>query len=109
MVENNTNKVEEQADYRQWLAQELMRRVQKNPRYSLRAFAKSIHASPSFLSRVLNGKRALGIRAAETISTAMMLDPDAKRKFLNLVIDAKLKRAEESASRALQATSTLIS
>lgn len=41
------------------LREELNQRRAKNPRYSLRAFAQTLGISPSFLSKVLAGKKSL--------------------------------------------------
>lgn len=39
------------------LQRELLARFKKNPRYSLRAFARSLEIEPSMLSKILRGKR----------------------------------------------------
>jgi len=46
-------------DFRLYLQDELLRRCQKNPKYSLRAFAKVLGIGPSALSDILNNKRSL--------------------------------------------------
>jgi uncharacterized protein (TIGR02147 family) len=53
------------------LGQELESRKEKNRRYSLRTFAKSMGISPSFLSDVLKGKR--GIRETKAREIALRL------------------------------------
>ena len=45
-----------ETDYREFLRRELTRRVQRNPAYSLRAFARDIRVSPSTLSEALRGR-----------------------------------------------------
>lgn len=44
-------------NFREFLAEELARRCQSNPRYSLRAFARSLQLQSSYLSKVLRGER----------------------------------------------------
>lgn len=44
---------------RELLKEELAKKCLKNPTYSLRAFAKYLEISPSYLSALLNGKRKL--------------------------------------------------
>ena len=44
-------------DFRVHLQNEFIDRCKKNPRYSLRAFARSLEIDSSSLSRLLNGKR----------------------------------------------------
>jgi uncharacterized protein (TIGR02147 family) len=46
-------------DFRFFLQEELVRRCKKNPRFSLRAFARTLDVEASALSKILNGKRAL--------------------------------------------------
>lgn len=42
-----------------YLQREFIRRCRKNPSYSLRAYAKYLEIDQSFLSKILNGKRAI--------------------------------------------------
>ncbi len=63
MIEANT--------YKDLLNEELLERVQKNPSYSKRAFAKLLGLSPGALSEILNGKRKLTQKAALKISKAL--------------------------------------
>ena len=46
-------------DFRLYLQNELIRRCQKNPHYSLRAFARILQIDASALSKILNAKRAV--------------------------------------------------
>jgi plasmid maintenance system antidote protein VapI len=46
-------------DFRSFLQDELDKRCKKNPRFSLRAFARTLEVEPSALSKILHGKRAL--------------------------------------------------
>lgn len=81
--------MESHADARGFIEAELIRRCQRNPRYSLRAFARSLEVSPSFLSRVLSGKRALTVPVARSFSQALDLTPEQQRSFLDLVVRAQ--------------------
>ena len=49
------------------LRRELERRCEKNPRYSLRAFARAVGMSHSTFSLVLNGRRPLSAKAARKL------------------------------------------
>lgn len=60
---------------RQFLREELERRSERNPRYSLRAFAKSLGMSHTVLSLVMSGKRPLSKRAAANIASQLALSP----------------------------------
>lgn len=57
------------------LQQELAKRCQRNPRYSLRAFAASLGLSHTVLSLVLSGKRPLSKRACEQVAKQLALSP----------------------------------
>ena len=60
------------------LKSEFTRRTERNARYSMRAFAKSIGLSHAVLSLVLSGQRTLPERAAEMVSERIPLDPKTK-------------------------------
>ena len=47
------------ADYRNTLRQELVNRCDRNPRYSLRAFARDLSLDPARLSDILNAKKGV--------------------------------------------------
>ncbi len=49
----------QEQDFRSFLQDELEKRCKKNPRFSLRAFARTLEVEPSALSKILHGKRAL--------------------------------------------------
>ena len=66
----------------QFLQQELERRCQKNPRYSLRSFAKYLEIDPSALSKILNGKRPLGKRLIRRFAFKLALTQEETLKFL---------------------------
>lgn len=62
---------------RLFLAGELASRKQRNPAYSLRAFARRLQMSPSFLSEVLKGKKAVSHSRAEQLRTMLAAPDDA--------------------------------
>jgi uncharacterized protein (TIGR02147 family) len=63
---------------KQLLQAELARRCAKNPKYSLRAFAKSVGISHTVLSLVMSGKRRLSKKASLKLAEALALDPEQK-------------------------------
>lgn len=69
------------------LQEEFARRQSKNPRHSLRAFAKCVGIHPSSLSRILSGKEQLSPKAALCISSRLKLTAVKKRLFLLSVIE----------------------
>jgi transcriptional regulator with XRE-family HTH domain len=54
---------------RTMLADEFARRRKLNPRYSLRAFARSMHLEHSTLSQLLRGKRPLTWKAIRNLAS----------------------------------------
>lgn len=57
------------------LRDELARRTQRNPKYSLRAFAQSLGVSSSFLSKLMNGQRPFTERTLGLLSQHLSLSP----------------------------------
>jgi len=71
-----------QIDFRHILQQEFVKRCEKNPRYSLRAFAKSLSIEPSPLSAILRGKRPLTEKMTKRLGLALGLSLDEVLKFV---------------------------
>lgn len=71
------------------LRAELESRKRKNPRYSLRAFARALGMSQSLLSNILNGKRALTAKQALKIANALSFDALETEKFLGVTFAKK--------------------
>lgn len=69
-------------DPRLLIKNELARRCEKNPRYSLRAFARGMGVSHTVLSLVLSGKRSLSKKAAAKIADFLGLDPVQREGLL---------------------------
>ncbi len=57
---------------------------QKNPAFSLRAFAQRLQLSPSALSEILNGKRKASRKLAEKLLSQLGTDPKEQSKILSL-------------------------
>ncbi len=64
-------------------------RKEKNPRYSLRAFARSLGVSSGQLSEILSGKRPLSHKLARRISIAMTLTDGQSKNLILLVSQQK--------------------
>lgn len=64
------------------LQDELKRRKEKNPAYSLRAFAKSLGMSPAQLSQLVSGKRPLTLKTFEKLARELALSPIEKKRAL---------------------------
>jgi len=68
-------------NFRLFLQAELVRRCEKNPSYSLRAFARSLNIHHSALSRILRGKRGLSKNVFTTLAEALNLGPKETEAF----------------------------
>ncbi len=60
------------------LREELTRRLRLNPRYSLRAFARHLGVSPSYVSLVMNGKRRPANGALKKLALKLGVQPNAE-------------------------------
>lgn len=73
----------------EFLNEELLSRNKKNSRYSLRAFAKQMQLSSSFVSKLLSGKRPLTQATFKTISLRLPLSPQVENYYFNLEFGQK--------------------
>lgn len=87
MQEHNKN-----SDFRQFLEDELARRSQNSPRYSLRAFARHLEVDSSFLSKILNGKRTVTMRTIRMFGERLNLTHDELQRFAEVSREKKMKR-----------------
>lgn len=68
--------------FKQFLQDELLRRAKKNPRFSIRAFARQLAVEPSSLAQILSGKRPLTERMCARIADKLSLRPSRVRSLL---------------------------
>ena len=90
-------------DFKTFLKRELELRIGRNPRYSMRAFAKDMNVPPSMMSDILNGKRGLSKISAVRFATKLGLNKSETELFCDLV---ESKHARSQTVR-LQAQSRL--
>lgn len=67
---------------RQMLFEEFRRRQAKNPRYSLRAFARHLNLPPGRLSQYISGKRAITAGALRKICDRLGVSPTTEEALL---------------------------
>jgi uncharacterized protein (TIGR02147 family) len=79
----------------EWIREEYMARRQKNPSYSMRAFAKFLELSPGRLSNFLASKRPLTKKTGEKIADKLGYNPTQKQTFL-----AKIEKARREFNKA---------
>lgn len=72
-----------ETDFRVVLQQEFVKRCQKNSRYSLRSFAKSLYIEPSPLSAILRGKRPLTDKMKNRLGLALGFSLSDVSRFIN--------------------------
>lgn len=75
----------EYQNIKDFLRSELQSRIDKNPRYSLRSFAKSLGLHAAELSLVLRGERALSYRSSQKILDNLSLSPHQQKYFIELL------------------------
>jgi len=88
--------------YKTILEEELAKRVERNPRYSLRALAKALSLEPGALSQVLSGKRVPSYKMAQKILAGLDLAPDQEEKFLGSLAKTHQSRGLERVSPAFK-------
>src|SRR5580698_8295148 len=81
--------------YKTILEEELSRRAEVNPRYSLRAMARALGIEPGALSEILSGKRVPSYKMAQKILAALELEPETQTQFLESLAQTHRKRGLE--------------
>ncbi|NRA67396.1 MAG: TIGR02147 family protein [Pseudobacteriovorax sp.] len=72
-------------DFRSFLAQELLVRQERRPKYSLRAFSRDLGTSPSLICNVLKNRRGISEDTAYAILEKLDWTNDKKELFIILV------------------------
>jgi transcriptional regulator with XRE-family HTH domain len=84
--------------FRRFLQEELARRCARNPRYSLRAFARYLTLDHSTLSQLLRGRRRFTARTIERVGKRLSLSPPMITQF----VERERGPAESGTSRELR-------
>lgn len=79
----------ESVHYRVWLQNELSKRCQKNPRYSVRAFAKLLRLDSSSLSQILSGKRRASPKLVARLCDSLSAEPELRNTLLRSTLPAE--------------------
>lgn len=88
-------------DYRNILKELYAERCQRNPRYSLRAFARDIGLTSARCSEVLNYKDSLSKKSAERISVRLGFS-DSEREFFCTLVESENGRSSRIRDLALK-------
>ncbi len=75
------------ADYRKILKEQIFLKQQKNPRFSLRSFARLLNCDPTFLSKLNAGKLMLSVERASEFTKRLKLPEPERRSFVLSVAD----------------------
>jgi uncharacterized protein (TIGR02147 family) len=73
----------------EFLVQEYQRRKERNPNFSLRAFAKWLDISPAQLSQMLAAKRPVTLNTFKKISDRLGLSPQEKKSYMTSLLAEK--------------------
>ena len=77
--------ISKQPHYREILKSEFQKRLEKNPRYSLRAFSRDLRIGSARLSEILNGKSGLSRAYAHKVSSHLGFNEEEAKTFCDLV------------------------
>ena len=98
---NLTVKADGGRDYVDILQAEYRRRKTKNALYSVRAFAMHLRIHVSALSRILNRKQALSLKAATVIVKNLDLSPEDQQRFLLSIASQRVDEIVDRLSKPL--------
>src|SRR5688500_892847 len=85
-----------------YLKQQLQERQRRNPRYSLRIFARHLRIDPSTFSRIQRGLQTISLPAAKRIVTSLRKPLEDKRRFLRSVDEEQKRLAEGDLAKAIE-------
>ena len=90
------------SDYRLWLQQEYSQRSRKNPRYSIRAFAKVLAMDPSSVSQIISGKRRVSAKILQRLCDRLSVAPLVRAELFK-----SIKTPSDEAAQAAPAYTQL--
>ncbi|GEM_PF-4756843 len=84
------------------LKQKLFETQEKNPNYSLRAYARDLGIHPATLSLIMKSKRAFPLNSLDKVAEALGLSEAEKNIFLESVTKVKFSTRKEVSSTSLK-------
>src|SRR3954465_8416355 len=75
-----------------FLKAQFLGRISRNPSYSVRAFARDLKISHSYLSQILNERRELPFRQALLLSDALNLKKEEKAHLIQLLLEKRTQK-----------------
>lgn len=86
----------------EYLRSALHDRIARNPAYSLRAFARDLGLSHTYLSLIINHKKRISAQQAVWLSEALGLDAGRKQEFVHSTFNRTKLKADRKASVRFQ-------
>ncbi len=71
--------------------QEFLHRKKKNPRYSIRSYARALCVDASLLCKLLSGKHLPSLKTAVSLAVKLNLDDELKKQFLESLLNERNK------------------
>lgn len=93
-------------NYRSYLRAYLEEKIQKNPQYSLRAFARQLDLAPGFVSDVLRGNKNISLQNAGKVVSRLKLN-SKESSFFQLLLQLELAKDNETKIRLSQELESL--
>ncbi|MGE3973983.1 MAG: TIGR02147 family protein [Bdellovibrionales bacterium] len=90
------------------LNEELISRTERNSRYSVRSFARSLNLDSGALSQILSGKRIPSVKVAAKLIERLGLSPDEKATFLSSLAEIHCNRKLQRTRKFFKDISTEI-
>ena len=84
------------------LKQKLTEAQEKNPHYSLRAYARDLGIHPASLSLIIKSKRAFPLNSLDRVADALGLSENEKNLFLESVAKVKFSQKKEISTTMLK-------
>ena len=84
--------------YKTQLKKELAARIERNPRYSIRAFSKALDIDVGAFSRILSGKQIPSFKLAQKILSGLDLQPEDLDRFMDSIAQTQRSRNLERLS-----------
>jgi len=94
-------------NYRQYIQSEFENRRNRNPSYSLRAYARDLKTSPSRLSEAINGKKGISTALASQIAKLLALSESDTEIFL-LSVESEHARSKKQKALAKEKLEILL-
>ena len=81
-----------------FLKSDFEKKKEKNPRYSMRAYAALLREEPSYLSKIFSGKRQITAKRIFQYSEVLKLEKDAIAGYVQLSTQQERKSSRQSSS-----------